>query len=135
MPVVTFILGLCGSGKSWLAERMKSEGVEVIDESFLTDENVRRLVDTLRNGRECAVVERAFLKEDARRWITNLLGKEVPGVVVRWECFENDLATANHNCLHRKEKADPAGHISMNEQMHKEYSYPAGANIRPIHKL
>ena len=27
MPVVTFICGLCGSGKSWLADQMKSEGV------------------------------------------------------------------------------------------------------------
>ena len=59
MPTVTFVLGLCGAGKSWLADRIIAKAK--FDEGFLlpdrVEENVKALIGTLRDGGDAVVVE------------------------------------------------------------------------------
>jgi hypothetical protein len=63
------------------------------------------------------------------------LATAIPGVQVAWVCFENDLDKANHNCRHRKIKADSAAHIAQNEDDSKNYTISARATVRPIHVI
>src|SRR5260370_1244097 len=64
MSTVTFILGLCGSGKSHFARQMMQ--VRVFDESFF-GEKQQELKTALQSGENCAVVEIAFCEAE-KRW-------------------------------------------------------------------
>src|SRR5262245_54976611 len=86
-PTVTFILGLCGSGKTWMAGRIRAD--IRFDEGFLQDESQQKeLVESLAAGRDAVVVEIGFCDERNRqRILASLAG--LPALRVRWICFEN----------------------------------------------
>jgi hypothetical protein len=131
MPTVTFILGLCGSGKSKFAELLKD--VNLIDERFFDRKD--ELIKALTAGKNCAIVEIALCKEDMRDQIVRDLQGSVPNLKINWVCIENDLAKANANCKRERKDKDPAdynpaGHIHMNTQIYgPAYTYPEGAII------
>jgi hypothetical protein len=144
MATVTFIFGLCASGKSWLAEQMRREGKEVLDEGFpatadgsLSPAKYGRLQELLRDGKDCAVVEATlFVEGQQQQALTYLRG--IPNVEVKWIAFANDPDTANHNAFHRKDKANPdgPGHKAINDRWTRlRWTFPAGAETRPIYKL
>src|SRR5260370_42545012 len=130
MATVTFILGLCGSGKSCLAEQLQKEnGVEVFDEGFIVTPRMQQeLVDKLGNGRDCVVVEIHFCFEDVRKRFVPGLRRDVPEVKIKWTCFKNDLEKANGN-LPRRPDRDPAAHVAINQRVAPYYTYPAEAEI------
>jgi len=106
MPTVTFVLGLCGSGKSWLADRIPAD-IKFHDGFWLAERrsaNVAALIGTLRGGGEAVIVEIAFCWAPARQEILQALFA-VPDLSVRWICIENDLRKANANCLRRHGRA------------------------------
>jgi hypothetical protein len=126
MATVTFILGLCGSGKTWLADRIVA-GVK-FDDNFLNDPNQHAaLIEALRSGQDCVVVEIAYCQEAARKYIVRELA--MPDVVIRWLCIENDLIRANKNCRERTNKGDPEGHIKINILASSLYTYPEGSVV------
>jgi hypothetical protein len=133
MPSVTFILGLCGSGKSWLANHISAD--IKFDEGFWLSErraaNVAALVATLRGGGNALVVEVEFCLEAARQQILEELSV-VPGIAVHWICIENELRTANENCRRRKNHGNADTQVQINEQLSLNYTYPDGAEIRPM---
>src|SRR5690348_14900833 len=107
MPTVAFIFGLCASGKSWLAEQMRREGKEVLDEGFpatpdgsLSPAKYAKLQELLRDGKDCAVVEATLFAEGQQQQALTYL-RGIPNVEVKWIGFENDPDTANHNAFHR----------------------------------
>lgn len=78
MTTVTFVLGLCASGKSHIANKLEQKGAKKYDEGFaatpeLFDNNARNLADMLKNGRDCVVVEIALCQEQMREKIVRFL--------------------------------------------------------------
>jgi hypothetical protein len=144
MPLVIFIFGLCGAGKSEAAKELRNKGFEVLDEDpgfsapadgSLSPEKYARLQQYLMSGRDCAVVEATLFYEPQRQQAMNYL-RGIPNVEVKWIGFENDLASANHNCLHRKNKGDGAGHVSINNCWSRfPHTFPVGTEIRPVYRL
>lgn len=131
MSTVTFTLGLCGSGKTWLADRIVA--ARKFDEQFLEDQAQHAaLIDTLRSGKDCVVVEIAYCSEDARWQIASEITEALPNVKINWLCIENDLDRANKNCRERTNKPDPEGHVRFNHDVSPSYTYPDGAVILKI---
>jgi hypothetical protein len=123
MTTVTFILGLCGSGKSWLADRIVAAGK--FDEGFFGDcAKYDVLVEKLSRGNDCVVVEIEYCRQEHRQEIVSQVSRAVPGVNINWLCIENDLFKANKNCRERSNKGDPEAHIAINERLSQSYTYP-----------
>ena len=128
MATVTFILGLCASGKTWLADRIIA-GAK-FDEGFLNDQAQHTaLLAALRSGQDCVVIEITYCRDDARKQIQGEITTNVPGTRINWLCIENDLYRANKNCRERTNKGDPDGHIRINQGVSPVYTYPDGAVI------
>ena len=128
MATVTFILGLCGSGKTWLADRIVA--ARKFDEQFLKDQAQHAaLIEALSSGNDSVVVEIAYCREDARQEIVSEITGAVPNVKINWLCIENDLYRANKNCRERANKPDSEGHIRFNHEVSSSYAYPDGAVI------
>jgi len=128
MATVTFILGLCGAGKTWLADRIVA-GAK-FDEGFLNDPTQHAaLIEALRSGQDCVVVEIAYCQETARQQIVQELASAVPNVSITWLCIENDLFMANKSCRERTNKGDADGHVEINRRVSPVYTYPEGGVI------
>ena len=135
MAKVTFILGLSGSGKTYLAQRLKMEsGAEVFENLLEDDSSLPVLLDRVKNGKDCIIDEVRFCLPAYRNQIVQRLS-EITGVQIHWICYENDLESANWNVMHRKDKEDPAGHLDINLRLHPHYEYPADAEIVPIQRI
>lgn len=137
MAKAIFVLGLCGSGKTHLAEDIKQRNPAIFlkDEGFNIDfeENYQTLVKNLREGKDCIVIEIEFCcREDLRELIEQKLRRDLPEVKIVWKCFENDIEKANKNVLNRKNKADAEGHTEINSRVSKCYTYPKNSEILPI---
>jgi hypothetical protein len=131
MATVTFILGLCGSGKTWLADHLIIAD-KIFDEGFFDDRGQHAdLIASLRGGQDCVVIEITYCCERARTLIVNEVRTAVPDVKINWLCIENDLSKANKNCRKRTNKNDPGGstHVEINGRLSPTYTYPPGAVI------
>jgi hypothetical protein len=133
----TFIVGLCGSGKTALASLIKQRHPDcrIFDEEFLRDRRQHReLFDRIRTGRRSVVIEIAFCLPKYRRWMLGYLAKKFPGTQINWIFFENDLRSANWNCSYRKNK-NPGSiqkHWKINKRLTAQYVIPSGASSRPV---
>jgi hypothetical protein len=135
MAKVTFILGLSGSGKTYLAQKMRTETGAKLFENILEDgSSLVLLIECLKKGNHCIVDEVRFCLPSYRDPIVQQLS-QVPGVEINWICYENDLESANWNVIHRKDKEDPAGHLEINLRVHPHYEYPRDAKIIPIQRI
>jgi hypothetical protein len=139
MRHVTFILGLAGSGKSHVAGEICSrtgaaffEGLYGSGKNALTKATMLLYVAA---GGDCVVEEIAYCLPSNREAIVADLMAAIPGVQIEWNCFENDLKSANWNVKHRRNKADPDGHLRINHAYHGLYVYPDGINPRPITRV
>jgi hypothetical protein len=132
---VTFILGLCGSGKSWLLEKLKYEHPESVTfESLIAKRTEGVLLQCLKEGRDCIVEDINFCNPVARDKIVRFLSR-VPGVEIEWKALDNDLESANWNVTHRINKADPEEHLRTNQQVHQDYKPPEGIRTIPIKRI
>ena len=139
-PTVTFILGLCGSGKTWHGAKLLREGKvdEFIDENLLSPHHAdqrKRLVRELRNGKNCAVSEILLLVPHHRDEFLQWLRSQAGDFKVEWLCIENNLEVANRNCEKRTNKGRAADHIAINEDFSPLYECPDGVDPEPIHEL
>jgi hypothetical protein len=135
MAKLTFILGLSGSGKTYLSERLKKEtGAEVFTNLLADESGLTSLIAFLRDGKDCIVDEVRFCLPAYREQILQSLS-QITGLDMRWICYENDLETANWNVIHRTNKGDPEGHLDLNLRLHPHYTYPANAEIVPIQRI
>lgn len=135
MAKVTFLLGLAGSGKSYLAEELRQREGALIFEGIAASQNAdlfRCMVQSLMRGSYCVVEEIAFCRPQKREEVEQILRSEVPGIEIEWLCFENDLESANWNVRHRTNKGSVDGHLGINEAYHTVYEYPQGAKVIPI---
>jgi hypothetical protein len=135
MSTVTFIIGLCGSGKSWLLDQLKYEYPEAVTfESLIGNRTEGFLLQCLREGKDCIVEEITFCHPVARDKIVRFLS-QVPGVKIIWMAFDNDLESANWNVKNRTNKGDPEGHLCINQRVHKDYEPPEGVKTIPIKRI
>ena len=135
MAKITFILGLSGSGKTYLSERLKKEtGAEVFTNLLADESGLTALIESLREGKDCIVDEVRFCLPAYREQILQSLS-QITSLDMRWICYENDLETANWNVIHRTNKGDPEGHLDINLRLHPHYTYPANAKIVPIQRI
>lgn len=135
MPKVTFIIGLSGSGKTYLSEHLKKEtDAEVFTNLLADDSGLDALMESLRDGKDCIIDEVRFCLPAYREQILRSLS-QIAGLEMRWICYENDLETANWNVIHRTNKGDPEGHLDLNLRLHPHYSYPVNAEIVPIQRI
>ena len=135
MAKLTFILGLSGSGKTYLSERLKKEtGAEIFTNLLADESGLTSLMAFLRDGKDCIVDEVRFCLPDYREQILRSLS-QITGLDMHWICYENDLETANWNVIHRTNKGDPEGHLDINLRLHPHYTYPANAEIVPIQRI
>jgi hypothetical protein len=103
-------------------------------ESLLGKGQLPDLLRCLREGRDCIVEEATYCYAPARGEIIRVLAV-IPNVQDRWVCFENNLESANWNVERRTNKRDVAGHLAINAKLRRDYTIPAGAEIRPIHRI
>jgi hypothetical protein len=135
MAKVTFILGLCGSGKTYLAEQLgKQTGAEVFDNLLADGSKLPALIQCLKDGKDCIIDEVRLCLPTYRDGIIQHLS-QITGLETRWICYENDLESANWNVMQRKNKGDPEGHLEINLRLHPHYDYPPDAEIIPIQRI
>ncbi len=135
MAKVSFLLGLCGSGKSHLAEDIVHRtGAKYIDSLLAEPSRMSLLFEILTRGEDCVVEEAAFCTEEGRSQIVKALAR-IPSVEVEWICFENNVESANWNVRHRLNKGDALGHLEINRRLSIVYTYPSGTVPRPIYRI
>lgn len=141
MGKVTFVLGLCGSGKSHLIEQLRRETGAAFFEGILGTHATAPLLpflEHLSKGGDCLVEEITLCFAEARSRLIPLLEK-IPGLEVEWICFENDLDSANWNVTHRRNKeaaeGQAEGHRFINAQVAPCYTHPEGARRLPITRI
>jgi hypothetical protein len=137
MGRITFLLGLCGSGKSYLGKQLSDDTGAKVYENLLSNNGARlpELVDTLQRGENCIVHEIAFCESEPRARIQEFLTSQVKGLKITWICFENDIETANWNVMHRNDGRDVEAHLSLNQWYRQVYTYPDGAEFRRITRI
>jgi hypothetical protein len=135
MAKVTFILGLCGSGKTYLSEQLKKQtGADVFENLFENGGGLSALVQCLKEGKDCIIDEVRLCLPAYRDAIMQQLS-QITGLETQWICYENDLESANWNVMHRKNKGDPEGHLEINLRLHPHYDHPTNAEIIPIQRI
>jgi hypothetical protein len=139
MPVVTCLVGLCGSGKTIRARELEAAtGAKPFDGIFAESIEGRAAWDALcaalRAALDCTV-EEVMLCFPENRIVFEQAMKNFPNVSLRWEYFAKDLESANWNIRHSwkmRGKPDVETHISINSQLMPRYEIPQGADVRPI---
>jgi hypothetical protein len=136
MAKLTFLLGLCGSGKTYIAERLATQTGAKLFTDFLQDQNKNfpMLVQNLCSGNDCIIDE---WKYSIPRFRDKILADliNVPDLELEWICFENDHASADWNVRHRKNKGDVEGHLRINEFLSDVYQWPEQAQILKITRI
>jgi hypothetical protein len=136
MAKLTFLLGLCGSGKTYIAERLATQTGAKLFTDFLQDQNKNfpEVVKNLSSGVDCIIDE---WKYSIPRFRDKILAdlKNVPNLEVEWICFENDRPSADWNVRHRKNKGDTEGHLRINEFLADVYDCPASAQVLKITRI
>lgn len=135
MAKVTFILGLCGSGKTYLSQKLKEQtGADVFENLFENGSSLSALIQCLKEGKDCIIDEVRLCLPTYQNAIMQHLS-QIAGLEAHWICYENDLESANWNVIHRKNKGDPEGHLEINLRLHPHYNHPANAAIIPIQRI
>ncbi len=139
MAKITFIIGLCGSGKTHYSEvwRQKTGAkiFEGIGKSIGGNTNWSAIINHLNAGEDCIIEEMNFCFQDPRNEIIRYILNKASGTKIEWVCFENNLESANWNVRQRTNKGDIDGHLKINEQLHRDYTYQPGVEIIPITRI
>jgi hypothetical protein len=149
MPRVVLIVGLCGCGKSHMAQDYATRGYVCLDESFegrrfaalsgknLSTDKFSELKKQLAHGRDCAFTEAMLMFENERQEFEPCLKQlqAMKGVTVEWVFFANDPEAANHNCRNDSNRKDPEGAVRNNERWTHCYEIPPGHTPRPIFRI
>ncbi len=134
MPTVTFILGLCGSGKTHLATKLHRETRAVLFDEPIGRGQESTIAECLRQGGDCIVEELFYCIAGYRDKMLALL-TGIPDLRIQFICYENDLEAANSNVRTRTNKGRIPEHIRLNETVSPHYSFPEPCELRPIFRI
>jgi adenylate kinase family enzyme len=136
MAKLTFLLGLCGSGKTHIAERLATQTGAKLFSDFLQDQNKNfpTVVQNLNAGKDCIIDEGKYsIPRFREKILADLVN--VANFELEWICFENDRASADWNVRHRKNKGDVEGHLRINEFLSDVYQWPEQAQILKVTRI
>lgn len=133
---VKFVVGLCGSGKSFLIKKY-SDVFKVFDEGVAPGwPAYGPFLEAVRLGQDCVAVEIAFRHPQLRALIAAEVRLIRPDAELEWLFFENDPKTANNNCIKdTKKRRDVQGNIECNNRWTLDYDIPVGVVPIPIYAL
>jgi hypothetical protein len=133
VPIATFVLGLCGSGKSYVADQIKAD--IKFHEGFWAEKrrwhNIAAVRATLADGGDVVVTVIAFCTQRGRLAVLQALAG-IPDLTVRWIWTENNLEKANENCQRRKGYGNAARQSEINRSLSAQFHPPDGAEHRPM---
>lgn len=139
-PEVLFIAGLPGSGKTPRLKQLQTEGWQTFDDyqanahdnspRFRAGRGYRELVQALRDGKKCAVADMKFCRLIDREEARANLQEDVPGLVLRWEFFENDPEKCAENI--RRGDRPPEPRLAKLAEFSAQYLPPSGTTFLPI---
>jgi len=142
---LTIVIGLCGSGKSWLLKRLaKTHPKARIFDEGVADRGkwqkrgiIKRktIARCLRRGQDVFASDLWCGYAPSRKIVLKHLRQLVPNLCIVWLYFENNIRAANNNCRLRKNKRDAKGHIKINRKWHKRLTVPRDAIVLKIHTL
>lgn len=139
MATITFITGLCGSGKTHYSNELhlKTGAIifEGIGKGIESNNNWQMIICRLKAGSDCIVEEMDFCFQEPRDNAIKYIRENTPETVIKWLCFENDIESANWNVMFRTNKNDIEGHLHINRQLNKLYTYQSEAVIVPITRI
>lgn len=132
------IVGLPGSGKTTLAEKMYAEaphGSYLADDFSLHMEEHLAAIDLsqtdvviVTDPSLCAIT----CQEQAEHSILEIFELLPQNVAFEWIYFENDMEA----CLVNSKRAPkPGGVDNFTRQLAKTYKIPPGADVRPVYKV
>jgi len=140
-PTLTFLLGLCGAGKTTYGNKLaKKTGAILFDEGLIEnrDDKLLELIKVLMQNKDCIVTEIKFCGENSRNKFVEYIKGIIPRVKFKWICFDNSEENIYKACINvfkrslKKEKSDPFAHIDINFNCHKHYTIPDGAKILQV---
>jgi hypothetical protein len=146
---VVLIVGLCGSGKTYLATELESQGFVCLDESFggirfsadpgklLSTGKSDELERQLMQGMDCAFTEAMLMFEQGRQEFEPCLKRlrAMKDTTIEWVYFANDPDSANHNCRNDPNRSDGEGRVALNVKWCRSYRIPHGHTPRAIVKI
>ena len=139
MATVTVIVGLSGSGKSHEAGKLKAAGAELFNEGVRPDvpHEWQRFFAVLASGRDCAVVEIAYIGKAEREYLKREVLNRYPNTEFKWIFFENNLEVANWNCSNDPDRTPEKvrGDHANNERWTVQYEIPKDVKQRKIFRL
>jgi len=140
VPVVTCLVGLCGSGKTPLARYLEvTAGARAFDGLFADSAEGRVTRESfgtaLQSGVDCCVEEVGLCFPENRAAFEQAM-RQFPMYTLQWIFFAKDLESANWNVRHGwrfRGKPDVDRHLWINtSQLMPRYCVPEGADVRPI---
>ena len=144
MPKVTFLVGLCGSGKSYLAPEIPGRlfkevygdrNHHVQRDGIFAHPREWEFIRCLQNGGDCVVEEVYYCFPEQRQRVLAMLAT-LQRVEVEWICFAKDEESAKWNLLYSRDRTNsgtPQDHIAINRNwLMPKYTIPIGWSVRDI---
>lgn len=140
---LTIIVGLPGSGKSHLLQEFQRAVPGLIADDYMARSLGDRpgfeysryrtcLVEALSIGKDCAVSDITFCRAERRDEFAQSIGREVPGVQIRWIFFEKRPDLCKQNVIRRAREAAEREKRNIDE-LSAVYSVPEGADVRSVY--
>jgi hypothetical protein len=121
-------------------ERLRTEGWEIFDDykARARDGSVRfragrrygELIQSLRDGKRCAVADMAFCRPLDREEACSNLKEEVPGIAVSWAFIKNDPQQCAENI--RADERPSESRLAKLDEFSPQYSAPGGTILLAI---
>lgn len=136
-----FLVGLCGSGKSYLWKtHFKSSGAELIEgikhQEDTMGENItwEPIFEKLRNGKTCVIDDTTLCLRAYQEHCLKMI-ERLQDIEKEWIFFENNVNKANAN-LDRHERQNDGRNVPTmkhrNQELSANYYIPDGYEIREI---
>lgn len=120
---ITLIVGLPGSGKTYLAKSLKDNKSMLIDDIKHADQ----LID---KGLDLIITDPYFCYSETRDKCIEVLNSKFNNPEIIWIYFENNLEKALNNIKHRKRRGDGRNTESFAEHLSLMYKIPSG--VEPL---
>lgn len=148
MPTLTVIAGLPGSGKTHLVKEMaRSQDLGLATSDYMKNSigdlpqleksrHHQQLIDALGAGKDCVVADIVFVRKNKRSEFLGAISHALPGVSIKWICFENDWLQCLKNVDQRAGNDSDKFERDATElvKLTRRYSVAEGAEIRQVWK-